>query len=384
MFAVVKKQLLARRMRQLISLALGAIYSEQSDLSAVVTSLSGGKDGIDLLRAYISIRIAMRLIEPLTDADVADATEQLLAAESHLNTPNFDAILDLHKELAELHWLRKHAAILKGKLAHKNDEYSYEGTIYALQRDRKEPVTVEEREKAKEICGKMADLSRQIEEHELKAWKQSDLEEYQRMKEELEIRTLQDEVDSHEDANADTEVEELTARLEQKLKRVFHRDAAGPDQTLEPDALVSESAGNQEHYQAIVSSFADLIADDSRLIGDSSLLPYPKKTILYAIAWVRAEVEDKSEATADESVREKCRNLINTLNFLLTRLADDWHAIAPEDKAAVAKLKGLDSLPDWALPLKARYLNSEMAAEEACEATLQVLEDRTHREGRRA
>ena len=151
MFALVKKQLLARRMRQLISLVLDAIYSEQSDLSAVVTSLSGGKDGIDLLRAYISIRIATRLIEPLTDADVADATEQLLAAESQLNTPNFDAILDLHKELAELHWLRKHAAILKGKLAHKNDEYSYEGTIYALQRDRKEPVTVEEREKAKEI-----------------------------------------------------------------------------------------------------------------------------------------------------------------------------------------------------------------------------------------
>jgi len=231
MFALVKKQLLVRRMRQLISLALEAIYSERSDMSILVGSLSGGKDGIDLVRAYISIRVATRLTEPLTDADVEDAIEQLHTAESHLGTLDFDSILDLHKELAELHWLRKQAAVLKGKLAHKNDEDSYEGTIYALQRDRKQPVAVEERAKAKELCGKMADLNRQIEEHELKALKESDGEAYQRMKEELEIRALQDEVDAHEDTEADNEVGEITVRLEQKLKRVFLKESSRPDAT---------------------------------------------------------------------------------------------------------------------------------------------------------
>src|SRR5487761_2301469 len=131
MFALVKKQLLARRMRRLISLALDAIYSEESDMTVVVASLSGGKNGIELVRAYISIRVATRLTEPLADSDIENAIEQLAAAESHLDTPDFDAILDLHKQLAELHWLRKHTAILKGKLALKLDEYSYEGTIYA-------------------------------------------------------------------------------------------------------------------------------------------------------------------------------------------------------------------------------------------------------------
>ncbi len=222
MLAIIKKQLLTRRMRQLISAALDALYSEQRNMSEVVDSLSAGKDGSALVRTYISMCIATRLTEPLTDKDVRDAVEQLLAAENHLNQEDFETILDLYKEMSELHWLHKHAAILRGKLAHKNDERSYEGTIYALQRDSKQPATLEQRAKFKEICGKMAELDRQIEERELKIWNEQDAEEYQRMKDELDIRSLQHEVDEHEVAEANRELNALTAMLEQKLKRTLN------------------------------------------------------------------------------------------------------------------------------------------------------------------
>lgn len=242
MSSLLKRQLLARRMKQLISLATEAIYSEQfDDMSTLVASLSGDKGGIDLVRAYISIRIATRLTEPPSDADVDDAIKRLHAAESHLNTPDFDDILDVHKELAELHWLRKHAAILRGKLAHKTDEDSYEGTIYAIQNARKGPITIEEREKVKETTKEISDLNRQIEEHELKALKESDSEAYQSYKEELEIRSLQGEIVAHEGLKAEAEAEEITARLEQKLKRLIHQESSEPDA---PEAS-SESIGGK-------------------------------------------------------------------------------------------------------------------------------------------
>lgn len=220
-----KTQLLARRMRQLISAALEAIYSEQFDMSALVNSLSGSKDSIHLLRAYIAIGVATRLSEPASDAQIEEAVEQFCAAQSHLNTSDFDAILDLHRQLAELHWLRKQEAILRGKLAHRHDEYSCDGAIYGLERDRKGPITVEERKRAKEITKRISDLNGRIQEHELAALKESDGEAYGRMKEELGERALQDEVDAHEKLKSDAEVEEITARLEQRLRHLLHGGA---------------------------------------------------------------------------------------------------------------------------------------------------------------
>ena len=348
-------------------------------MSVVVASLSDGKDGIDLVRAYISIRVATRLTEPLADSDIEDAIEQLTAAESHLDTPDFDAILDLHKELAKLHWLRKHTAILKGKLAHKLDEYSYEGTIFALQRDSKQPVTLGQREKAKEVCGKMADLNREIEEHELKAWKEQDAEEYQRLKDELELRALQDEVDAHEDAEADTEVREITARLEQKLKRVLHRESPEPDAT-EASTEYEESDRELERYEEFVFSFSVLVGSKPPLIGDCALLPHPKADILYAMKFVVDVYRTKQEQTANPSLAANYQKLIDITNHLFTCLARDWQIIAPEDKAAISRLAGCDEFPDWALPLQRKYIDDDRGRDEACHAAFQVLTDKVSRE----
>jgi hypothetical protein len=138
-----------------------------------------------------------------------------------------------------------------------------------------------------------------------------------------------------------------------------------------------------EDYQNIVSAFSDLVADHRPLIGDCSVLPQPKKTILYAICWVRDHLQTLQEETEDETLAEKCSSLINTLTFLLAHLTADWHDILPEDKNAVEKLGECDSFPDWALPLKAKYINDENASKEAYGVAFQVLKDKVDQESGR-
>ena len=157
-FNLVKNPLLARRMRQLISEAVEALYSEQFDaMDALVASFSDGKGGSHLLRAYIAISVAARMSEPLSDADVEGAVRQLLALESHVNRAHFDEVLDVYKELAELHWQRRHMAILRGKLADQRDEDSYEGMLYRGEREMRGPATAEQRAKTRELADKLSD-----------------------------------------------------------------------------------------------------------------------------------------------------------------------------------------------------------------------------------
>lgn len=127
-----------------------------------------------------------------------------------------------------------------------------------------------------------------------------------------------------------------------------------------------------EHYQNITFAFGDLIASHRPLIGDCSVLPYPKKKILYAIEWLL-------DYYSDSMSEERYDRISPTLRYLLTVLARDWHDIDPEDKdpiAALSRLGSLDSFPDWALPLKQKYINEQEAREEALDATMQVWEDR--------
>jgi hypothetical protein len=96
---------------------------------------------------------------------------------------------------------------------------------------------------------------------------------------------------------------------------------------------------------------------------------------LYAICWVRDHFEKLQEETEDETRREQCDELISSLSYLLTLLARDWQTIDPEDKDAIVKLNRCESFPDWALPLKLKYINDEKASNEAADATIQVILD---------
>jgi len=142
----------------------------------------------------------------------------------------------------------------------------------------------------------------------------------------------------------------------------------------------SSARNDIEHYREIVFAFSDLMAVHSPIIGDCAFLPHPKATILYAIKFVVDDYETKRELGTDPTLIESYDRMIPTLNYLFTCLARDWHDIAPEDEDAIAKLAAYDSLPDWALPLKRKYINDERASIEAADAAFRVLKDRVGRE----
>jgi hypothetical protein len=169
-----------RLLRQFIEIATQALYSEQFDMESIVTRLSRGQTGVPLLRAYVAIQIAARLTESLTDTDVDRAFHAVQVCEVHSESPVLWDLLDVHKKLAKIYWTLQHHAILRGKLANQNDEYSLEGMLYRLQHSSKGPVSKEERAEFETLCKEIVDLNHQIEQVELDAWKKQDEEEYQR------------------------------------------------------------------------------------------------------------------------------------------------------------------------------------------------------------
>ncbi len=215
-----------RLLRQFIEIATQALYSEQFDMESIVTRLSRGQTAVPLLRAYVAVQIAARLTEPLTDADVDRAFHAVHLCEVHSESPVFRDILDVHKELAELYWGLQHLAILRGKLAHQNDEYSHEGMLYSLQHSNKGPVSKEQRAKFEQMSEQIADLNQQIEQKELDAYKKQDEEEYQRYKEDLEVRALRSEIDATEDQTIRLENAEVASMLEAKLNALLKNGKA--------------------------------------------------------------------------------------------------------------------------------------------------------------
>lgn len=146
-------------------------------------------------------------------------------------------------------------------------------------------------------------------------------------------------------------------------------DPVSPTPCLEDSSII-------DHYQEIVFAFADLMAANAPPIGDSSLLPYPKKTILYAIRWIMDHYEGLRKTANNPTVLDLCEKMIPILSYLLTRLARDWHKIEPSDKEGIAELSKCDSFPEWAIPLKLKYINEDDASNEAFEVAIQVMKDR--------
>ncbi len=152
-------------MKRLITLAAEAIYSEQFDFEAIVRRLAGTDEKTVLFRAYLAIEIATQLTEPLTQADVDHADEAVHSTEQHATEPGFDSILALRKELAEICWLGKAHEIIKRKIAYKINSYSYEATVYLVEKERKGPTTSQEREKYRKLSAQIEESEKQLEDH---------------------------------------------------------------------------------------------------------------------------------------------------------------------------------------------------------------------------
>ena len=96
-----------RKARRLIETAIEALYLERFDIDALVKELSPRNGRADLIHAYVSIQVAARLTEPISEKDIDYALKEIASSEQLINEPAFETVLDLLRNLAEVYWLNK-------------------------------------------------------------------------------------------------------------------------------------------------------------------------------------------------------------------------------------------------------------------------------------
>lgn len=165
---------------------------------------------------------------------------------------------------------------------------------------------------------------------------------------------------------------------------LYRKSARGGDANAASNVHRVEAILELDRQQKIVFAFSDIMADHAPLIGDCNVLPHPKEAILYAIRYVADHFMEKQERTSDTELAERYGNMVEHLNYLFTRLARDWHHIALEDKEAIEKLGDLKTFPDWALPIKQKYIDEGKASSHAFDIAARVLEDKVKSEQAKA
>ncbi len=166
---------------------------------------------------------------------------------------------------------------------------------------------------------------------------------------------------------------------------LYRQGAKGGDENaasnvIRLEELLKGPVGKRRQYERMVFAVSDLMGAHSPLIGDTSLLPYAKGTLLYAVQWLIEEYEAKRESSGNEEHRQIYEKMLTTLGGLLTRLARDWQDIDPADKTAIAELRDCETFPEWALQYKEKYIDDERARNEAVKVALQVMKDRIAQE----
>jgi hypothetical protein len=95
------------------------------------------------------------------------------------------------------------------------------GVLYRAQYNKQGPLPREEHANLETLCRDLADSNHRLEQKELDLWKEQDDEEYQRYKEELEVRTLRREIDATEDQTIRLMTAERFSALEAKLNALL-------------------------------------------------------------------------------------------------------------------------------------------------------------------
>jgi hypothetical protein len=222
MFKSLRKYFLRQKIKKFIELAAAAIYSEQFDMEFLVKKLSSSNESIDLLRVYVAIQIATRLIGPISKNDIDYALDELHSSEQHLNEPEFKTILGLHKNLAEIYWIKKTEFILEAKLSYKTNEYSYEGMIYKLENAMKGPATSQEREKYKKLAKEIYEAEQKLEKHlDEKVSEEAAEEVFNKLKDEVESEIRENGQRTKEalQKESDNLTNQLRMSLESKMDR---------------------------------------------------------------------------------------------------------------------------------------------------------------------
>jgi hypothetical protein len=118
-----------------------------------------------MLHAYVAIQIAAEITEPLAQADIDRALEEFLSSRDRLGESDFDSILALRKELAEIYWLQRVNEILERKLAAKENPYSYDAVIYRTEASCKEPISSGARLEFAQLAAELEQSERKLDEY---------------------------------------------------------------------------------------------------------------------------------------------------------------------------------------------------------------------------
>lgn len=142
-----------RQMKSLIKQATKTIYSEQFDFEIVLQRLTVKSDK---LTALIAIKFAVYLDEPVSKDDIKQAIKEVQQSKIEFKEEEqMEVFLDSLKDDTEIDWLERTKSILDGKLAYKENEYSYEAAIYHLEKIKKGPSTPKEKEKWKTLSSNL-------------------------------------------------------------------------------------------------------------------------------------------------------------------------------------------------------------------------------------
>ena len=205
-------------MKSLISEANESIYSEQFNFEVVFSKIASKSSK---LKALIAIHYAVNYNEPLKKVDIIEALNESKVTEKEVQKgKEMDIFLNLLRDSVKLDWLKKTEYILNGKLAYKTNKYSFEGTIYSLEKEKKGPVTLKEREKwellSKEIIESEENLNR-IEQEILEKMEEED----SNKKAQLVLDNIISEMNERRKNMSDEEIQEeiVQARLN-RLKSV--------------------------------------------------------------------------------------------------------------------------------------------------------------------
>lgn len=215
-----------RNMKSLIRQATETVYSEQFDFESILAKLS---TRTDRLQALIAIKFAVYIDEPITRDDIKQALEEVHSAKRDLKEDGeMKTFLKILQESTEVDWLERTKSILEGKLAFKQNEYSYEAAIYHLEKVKKGPASLKEKEKWKVLSSNLEQAERNYNEH---LQKLKELEEEESTKAAQAVldkmiaerderrKHMTDEEIQNEIAKAKVEREEILRRLKETVQK---------------------------------------------------------------------------------------------------------------------------------------------------------------------
>lgn len=221
-----------RQMKSLIIQATETIYSEQFDYEIALKRLEMKSDK---LTALIAIKFAVYLDEPVSKEDIKQAIKEVqLSKIEFKEEEQMEGFLDSLKDDTEIDWLERTKSILEGKLAYKENEYSYEAAIYHLEKIKKGPASAKEKEKWKTLSSNLEEAEKNYNNHVQKLMDVQDEEQSRKAAQAVldkmiaerdeRRKHMTDEEIQNEIAQAKIDRENILSDLKQQLKKSKEND----------------------------------------------------------------------------------------------------------------------------------------------------------------